>query len=372
MSDLGTSRPLALATRAALAAPVAVLAALPITAQSTTRVSVASDGTQGNHWVWTGLAISADARFVAFPSQATNLVPGDVNNNADIFVHDRLTAQTVRVTNDGYGLCEWPSLSADGRFVAYTSSIESLVLGDTNAVWDAFVCDRQTGATSRVSVATGGGQGDGPTRRASISGDGRFVAFASEASNLVPGDTNGASDVFVRDRQTLTTIRASVGPGGAQANGNCFQPAISSDGRFVAFESDATTLVAGDTSNGRDIFVHDLLTGATECVSVNPSGAPSGWNIWPSISDDGRFVAFESNAGDLVPGDTNETRDIFVRDRMLGRTERVNVSSSGQQTYGWPDYSDMPAISGDGRCVAFRSTADYLVPGGNATPQVFL
>src|SRR5437762_758323 len=218
-------------------------------AQTTVRVSVASDGTEGND-VSLGSALSADGRFVAFDSAATDLVAGDTNGVSDVFVHDRQTGTTERVSvasggaqgNGSSGLIGFafpPALSADGRFVAFVSAATDLVAGDTNGVSDVFVHDRQTGTTERVSVASGGAQGNGNSGGffavPALSAAGRFVAFQSAATNLVAGDTNGTTDVFVHDRQTCTTERMSVASGGAQGNGVSAGPALSADGRVVAF-----------------------------------------------------------------------------------------------------------------------------------------
>jgi len=230
--------------------------------QTTERVSVDSGGLQGNSWSSTP-SISSDGRFVAFRSVASNLVSGDTNSTWDIFVHDRQTSQTTRVSVDsgglqGNGRSQSTSISSDGRFVAFHSRASNLVPGDTNGTYDIFVHNRQTGQTTRVSVDSGGLQGNSLSEMSSISSDGRFVAFESYASNLVPGDTNGEADIFVHDRQTGQTTRVSVDSGGLQGNNHSDGPmSISSDGRFVAFQSEATNLVPGDTNGRTDIFVHD-------------------------------------------------------------------------------------------------------------------
>jgi Tol biopolymer transport system component len=281
------------------------------------RVSVASDGAQGNGDSFDN-SISADGRYIAFASRASNLVAGDTNGKQDIFVHDRLTGQTTRVSvasdgAQGNGDSGQPVISADGRFVAFYSSASNLVPGDTNGVEDVFVHDRLTGQTTRVSVASDGAQGNGPSWGPSISADGRFVAFESRASNLVPGDTNGTTDVFVHDRHTGQTMRVSVASDGREGNSYSWLARISADGRFVVFTSDASNLVAGDTNGTWDVFVHDRLTGQTTMVSVASDGTPgNGRSIGVSISGDGRFVAFMSEASNLVAGDTNGTWDVFV------------------------------------------------------------
>ena len=203
-----------------------------------------------------------------------------------------------------------PAISADGRFVAFSSDASNLVAGDTNGRGDIFVRDRLTGTTERLSLASDGTQAN---RLTSISADGRFVTFSSSASNLVAGDTNRQADVFVHDRLTSTTERVSVASDGTQANGDSSFPSISADGRFVTFVSRASTLVAGDTNSRDDVFVHDRQTGTTERVSVASDGTQGNRNSrFSSISADGRFVKFDSAASNLVAGDTNFTYDIFV------------------------------------------------------------
>ena len=246
------------------------------------------------------------------------------------------TTERVSVASDGTqadnisGRRGAPTSSADGRLVAFDSLASNLVPGDANGFDDVFVRDRATGTTQRVSVASDGTQGNNISSSPAISGDGRFVAFVSNASNLVPGDTSGVRDIFVHDRATGTTQRVSVSSSGAQGNGASggsgatndvatIAPAISADGRFVAFESLASNLVPGDTNGTRDVFVHDLQTATTERVSVggNKQQANSFSNP-ESINGDGRFVVFTSFASNLVKGDTNQQIDVFVRDRQPG------------------------------------------------------
>jgi Tol biopolymer transport system component len=180
--------------------------------------------------------------------------------------------------------------------------------------------------TRRISVGAGGQQANGTSFSPAISAGGRFVAFASWASNLVPGDTNGTWDVFVRDRVARVTRRVSVGPAGQQANRGGFDPAISADGRFVAFDSYSSNLVAGDTNGTNDVFVRDRKAQVTRRVSVGPGGQQENAESFrPAISAHGRFVAFKSEAWNLVAGDTNATYDVFVRDRHLHVTRRVSV-----------------------------------------------
>jgi Tol biopolymer transport system component len=202
-----------------------------------------------------------------------------------------------------------------------------VVAGFTNGLFDVFVRDRMLQVTRRVSVGPGGQQANNTSWQPAISADGRFVSFASYATNLVPGDTGGLADVFVRDRDAQVTQRVSVGPGGQQTNGgNSLVPVISAHGRFVAFTSFASNLVAGDTNNSPDVFVRDREAQGTQRVSVGPGGQQANNDSYSAaISADGRFVAFTSKASNLVAGDTNNARDVFVRDRMLQVTQRVSV-----------------------------------------------
>ena len=222
---------------------------------------------------------------------------------------------------------------------------------------------------TRLSVDSAGNQANDSSVNPSISADGRFVAFESNASNIVPGDTNNTSDIFVRDLSTNTTTRVSVDSAGNQANKVSSQPSISANGRFVAFYSDASNLVPGDTNNLADIFVRDLLTNTTTRVSVDSAGNQGNLvSSDPSISANGRFVAFQSQGSNVVPGDTNNTNDIFVRDLLTNTTTRVSVDSAGIL-----GESGIPSISADGPFVAFHSISSNIVPGQtNTTRQIFV
>lgn len=349
---------------------------------STTRVSVDSSGNQSSSYSYLP-AVSGDGRHVVFASLADNLVIGDGNGSWDVFVHDRQSGATTRVSvgaggieADGASL--EPDISDDGRFVAFSSSATNLVAGDSNGSDDVFVRDRQSGVTTRVSRASDGAQGDQYSLYPSLSADGRFVAFWSAAGNLVTGDSNGVDDGFVHDRQSGVTTRVSVASSGAQGNAASELPRISADGRFVAFDSLATQLVAGDRNGGRDVFVHDRQLSATERVPdvavPPPAGAPwlgdgVSWTRSRSLSADGRYLAFVSQATNLVVGDSFGQNDIFVRDLRAGITTRVSVDSSGTQANG---YSDSPSISAEGRYVAFQSNASNLVSGdSNGATDVF-
>jgi Tol biopolymer transport system component len=267
-------------------------------------------------------AISASGRFVAFQSEVPTLVAEDENLAMDIFVRDRKAGTIERVSlgpggsEATGGASENPAISANGRYVAFDSAATDLVGGDGNALLDVFVHDRKTGVTERVSVAATPVETDGDSRYASISGNGRYVAFQSNATNLVEDDGNGRVDAFVYDRKKKRTTRVSVADDGTEGDQGSFSPAISANGRIVAFEADATTLVAEDENAMADVFAHDRKQGVTTRLSVDSAGAEgSGDSYLPAISGNGRFVAFESGSPDLVPLDGNASKDVFVRDR---------------------------------------------------------
>ena len=331
----------------------------------TIRVSVSSAGVEGNSSSYFP-SISANGWYVAFESVASNLVSGDTNGESDVFVRDTLTNTTTRVSvpsdgGEGNDRSELPSISADGRYVTFDSAASNLVSGDMNGSGDVFVRDTLTNITTRVSVSSDGGEGNAFSGYPSISADGRYVAFSSDSSNLVSGDTNGRPDVFMRDTLMNTTTRVSVSSAGVKGNSSSYSPSISADGRYVAFVSDASNLVSDDTNAEDDVFVRDTLMNTTTRVSVSSAGI-EGNNIShsPSISADGRYVTFQSLASNLVSGDTNGNGDVFVRDTLTNITTRVSVSSDGVEgNY----HSSVPSISADGRYVTFGSGASNLISG---------
>jgi Tol biopolymer transport system component len=291
----------------------------------TTRVSVASDGTEGNAGS-TSPDFSANGRYVAFASEAENLVSSDVNGSRDIFVHDRQTGETslISVNSDGDQAKSGsaaPSISADGRYVAFSSSATNLVEDDLNFSGDVFVHDRQTEQTSRISVATDGTEANNGAGSPSISADGRYITFQSNASNLVSGDTNSSRDIFLHDRQSGETIRISVASDGTEGNEASSDGVISADGQYIAFYSEANNLVHADTNNDTDIFIHHIETGETSRVSLSHDNLPANGNSYsPGISNDGRYVSFFSYANNLVGGDTNSMSDTFVRDSAFNES----------------------------------------------------
>ena len=323
-------------------------------------------------------AISGDGRVIAFSSFATNLIVPDGPAYCDVFVHVRGHSLIFQISvsssgEQGNNVSNSPSISYDGRYVAFASLATNLVLGDTNDKRDIFIRDRLTEETERVSISSAGNQANNHCAYPSISADGRYVAFLSSANNLVANDTNDSQidNVFVRDRDTIATQLVSISSSGDQANGTCYQPMISADGRFVVFWSSASNLVPNDTNDNDDIFCHDRNTLITELVSVSSSEeqANSG-SFDPSISADGRYVAFSSYASNLVEGDTNSDIDVFVRDRHLTTTQRVSIAWNGEEA---DSDSSAPFISPDGDDVIFASYASNLVSNDtNGVADIFV
>jgi Tol biopolymer transport system component len=335
---------------------------------TTVRASLGPGGVQANQPSG-GPDVSADGRFVAFSSFATNLVAGDTNNQPDVFVRD-MQAGVTRLVSVGVGGARanggnsFPSVSADGRFIAFVSSASNLVANDTNGTADVFVRDMRSGVTRRMSVRTGGGQSNGFSDAPDISADGRYVVFASAATNLVAGDTNGFVDVFLRDRVGAVTIRVSVGPGGVPADGPVTQPVISADGTHVAFVSEATNLVATDTDADADVLVRNLVTDTNTRVSRRTDFLPGSFANEPAISANGNLVAFVSTSV-LAPGDTNGSLpDVYLRNVAAATDELI--------TPGANLHSANPAISATGQRVSFTSAATNLVPADtNNSDDVF-
>jgi len=409
----------------------------PIT---TTRVSVASDGTQANGDSGDPV-MSSDGRYVAFWSIASNLVAGDTNGYADIFVRDRQLGVTTRVSvaSDGAqsdGISTRPAISGDGRYVTFVSTASNLVSGDTNGVADLFVHDCLAGTIQRVSMAFDGSQANADSDDSAMTADGRYIAFTSYASNLVANDTNGGWDIFVFDQTTHATARVSVSSAGAEAmivGEGSFRPSISSDGRYVAFESGATNLVAAPNNGAIGAYVHDRSTGTTLCISPDPvdplypcmglapaissdgryvayatntfdrlagdplvlgynifvfdqttaaltrasltwrNEADAGTSLLPAISADGSAIAFSSSSSGLVDGDRNGGNDIFIRDMMNQVTGRASLPSGRGESFGTGADAERPALSGDGRRVAYASAATTLVPADtNQAHDIFV
>ncbi len=335
-------------------------------ADAVDNASVDTSETQANA-ATTGVAVSGDGRYIAFYSTATNLVAGDTNGQGDVFLRDTQTGTTTRVNVSSAGVeanglsYSNIAISDDGRYVAFRSAATNLVAGDVNARGDVFVRDTVLGTTTLVSVSTAGVQQDNNADDVEISADGRYVVFSTTSTNLVAGDTNGVEDIFIRDLLLNTTTRVSVDSAGTQGNAFAESPTVSSDGRYVTFDSSATNLVAGDVNGQRDVFLRDTVLGTTTLISVSTAGvqANSAGND-AKISNDGRYIAWDSLATNLVASDTNGTADIFVRDTLLNTTTRISVTSAGAQLTG---SSTSASISSDGRYIGFISSDNTLVAG---------
>ncbi|MFF1867790.1 TolB family protein [Kitasatospora herbaricolor] len=353
----------------------------------TERVSVGTGGVQGNAFSSSGVA-SADGRYIAFASDSDNLVPGDTNGAEDIFVRDRQTGRTERLTagdpaQQQPGGSDMPSISWDGRYVAFASGRSDLVPGDTNNAADIFVVDRWTGTTTRATVGADGGQADSASTRPVLSADGSKVGFTSRAGNLLPGApvraealagpqvtqvTQGADGpqidkprvypYYVRDLRAGRTVGGSVDAAGELIWANT--GSLSADGRYVVFSTNSETVTPGDTNHQIDVFVRDLATGRNQLVSAAADGTQGDGMSWDGvISADGRRVYFSSDATGLVPGDTNQAQDVFRRDLRTGRVERVSVAADGTQSTG---NSSGAVIDARGAAVLFSSDDGTLVP----------
>lgn len=333
---------------------------------------------------------SSDGRYTVFASDASNLVSGDTNGTRDIFLFDNQTNTTRRLNlsrqgEQTNGPSNRPVISADGCYVAFESTATNLILGDTNGFSDIFGVDVITGAIDMLSLDASGTRANNSNFRPSISSTGRYVSFESSATNLVSSGTSvGVSHIYVRDRDVsgsgtfdttgnISTVLVSQSSGGTAANGNSLQSVLSADGRYIAFASDATNLVSSDTNAVRDIFLRDRTGGTTTRVSVATGGtqATGGDSRTPSLSSDGRYIAFASSATNLASGDTNGVSDIFVHDRTTTTTQRISVSTSGTEAVdpsatGFKLGSINPSISSTGRYVAFASLANNLTAGDSA------
>ncbi|MDP8930743.1 MAG: DUF6531 domain-containing protein, partial [Actinomycetota bacterium] len=348
-----------LLTAAPLASPA--VASTP----TTTQVSLTVSGGQPNDNS-AARDITPDGRVVLFKSSASNLLGTSQSVGEQLYLRDMDTGAVERVSLNSTGeaanaAVAEGAVSADGRFAAFATAASNVVEGDGNGYSDIFVRDGSTGETQRVSVSSSGTEGDKASTSPSISADGRYVAFRSYATNLVPGDTNGTSDIFVHDGTTAQTSRVSVTSAGGQAElGHSYAPDLSASGQFVAFYSDASNLGGGLYE---DVFVHDRNTGVTELISVpDAASGAAGRGLWPSISSDGRFVAY-------VDGGHGNTFNVYRRDRHTGVILLTSINSGGAPVAG---SHKEPRISGDGRAVAFESDAALVAADANAYVDVYL
>jgi len=370
----------------------------------TTRISLHTDNYQGNansgldreEYEMYQVGISATGRYVAFSSDASNLVDDDTNTHNDIFLRDRDTDEdgdfdepgnvlTTRISMAYDGTQtngdSWEvSISYDGLYIAYSSDASNIISGDNNGAQDVFLYDSNTGQTELVSYVDNSSSiiGNNTSDHPFIAGLGRYVAFRSAASNLIPltGDLNTSTDIFVRDTLLDRTYRVSEATGGVEATDDSYAPTISEDGQFVAFGSIAIGMDAADWDAIRDVFVHDRATGITTLVSVNTGGFKGFDDSYtPFISGNGNFVTFASIAPNLdaITPDTNLLADIFVRDIGAATTTRVSVSFFGIEAMGGNSYS--PSISREGRYISFASESynlDVTLPDLNGRRDIFL
>jgi Tol biopolymer transport system component len=359
-----------LLTAAGVFAALALTAPAPAAAQQATRV-VEPNGAEGNGPVYFA-ATSSNGRWVVFSSDATNLVPNDTNGKTDVFRLDRQTGEIRRVSvnDDGVqadGRSFASGVSKDGRLVLFWSHASNLVANDTNAQPDVFIYDTVLHTPTRLSNALYGYQADGASRFPTMSEDGRWVAFVSTAWNIVDGDNNDLQDVFLLDRRTGLTTRIGQ-PAFGETNDDSGGAEITPNGRYVAFETRASNLVAGDTNGRIDGFVVDVARNTTTCVSVNDDGIiGNAESRSPIVSSNGRWVSFSSLATNLVAGDTNATSDSFIRDMRRGTIRRISVRNDGVQADGGSDRGVFDASS---RYVAFSSIASNLVTGQTDTNNV--
>ncbi|GAA2599248.1 PD40 domain-containing protein [Winogradskya consettensis] len=410
-----------------LTATGALVIALPAPAHAaviaTELVSVTADGTQGNE---NSILPSVDAagRFVVFKSAASNLASDDDNGKDDVFltdrdtgslelisrgadgrplpgdsgspkisadsrfityyswtgtsaeppkiyVYDRITQATEQIPTGTRGGM-FSTISGDGRYVTFASGSEDIVPDANGWYGDVFLHDRQTGDTRIVSSSADGTQGDRSSSNGVITADGRHVAFASSATNLVPGDTNDTEDIFLKDLDTGAVQRITVASDGSQLTDFWLysDPSVSADGRYVSYSTTAAFDPA-DTNDDIDVYLRDTATGTTTLISRRADGQPlsSGWASSPAVSGDGDSIAFWSNSGQIVAGDTNYTGDLFVYDRTSSTTERVSVTSTGTEA----DGADSGVLSHDGRLAFYRASAPNLVPNDtNGKDDIFV
>jgi len=336
------------------------------------RVSVDTNETQANS-NGQDASVSGDGRFVAFESNASNLVASDTNAARDIFVRDRVAGTTVRVSESSTGTAgnsdsTKATISHDGRYVVFASYASNLVSGDTNGAYDIFIHDLNTGTTTRASTTSSGGQISGGSDWPDISADGRFVLFQNSASNIdssISG-TPAAMQVYVKDMSTGSTHLLSKSTTGTYANGNTSLARISCDGGTVVYTSAATNLVSSDTNGYDDVFVVSLGWSGDKVTNVTSGG--NHHSTWPDISCNGNAIAFQSGAGNLTANDTIGP-DIFKYDRLSAVITKVSVYSNGNSA----NYSsNYPAISEDGHYVAFETDEPFESPDTSTSTDIYV
>jgi len=354
------------------------LAQLSAHAQSIVRVDVANDGSETSG-IAIFVDVSDDGTKVVFSSGVDGLDPGDANHQADILLRDVVAGTTVLVSvdsngNQGNNSCSRPRISGDGRCVAFESLANNLVDSDDNHHTDVFLRDLIAATTARVSVATDGSEANGENGIAAISGDGNRILFWSDATNLIPDDHNGRRDLFVRDVAAASTVRVDTADDGTEANQGAMFGSISRDGQIVMFTTAASNLVPGDTNGASDVFVRDLSTGTIVRASVDATGAEIPWGcgnpkadgFGNALSSDGRFVAFTTQQGDLIEDDDNYAYDVFLRDLVAGTTTIQSLDSDGSISASDSAKIDIgtfaTGVSDGGRFVLMEGAALTLAP----------
>lgn len=368
-----------------------VLCAMQASGQVTTIESLGANGVPGNGWSQDA-KFAREGRVIAFASNANNLVPGDTGGT-DVFVRDRTASTTIRVSERADGTAapgtHWqPDITPDARFIVWSSDATSLVqpatvgrqifLRDRDPDGNGIFDEAGHVTVELISVSGDGIPGNGASSMPAISGDGRLVVFQSDATNLASGDSNGATDIFVRDRVSQKTTLVSRAIGDASGAGLSNVPNISRDGAYVIFQSNAPDLVPGDTNATTDVFRYAIASGVTQTVSVTAEGAPliggsvlgSEAVVGPCLSGDGRHIVFQSTASNAVSGDANGQIDILAKDMVTGRVALISMRANGEQTQ-YPCVS--PTISVDGRYVVFGTQDPLVVPGDtNRRQDLFL
>jgi Tol biopolymer transport system component len=327
-------------------------------------VSFSTSGAQGDGGSRYG-RMSPSGRFVTFISTAQNFVtPSEIDSHEDVFLRDRTAGTTTKISvspsgGASDGVSYLPDLSDDGNRVVFQSGAENLVAVDGNGVFDVFVRDLAQGTTLLLSRSTGGGGGNKDSYQPSISNDGRFVAFTSDANDLVAGDTNNRADVFLYDLQTATLERISLGPNGIEGDGHSREASISGDGGVVIFASSATNLVAGDTNAWQDIFERDTALNTTALLSKSQGGALPNYSSFSSaLSVDGRYATFTTGATNITSPPTQQPVGMVRVDRASGAVVPVALSGCNVPL----TMMTSPAISPDGSIVAFASRSALVVP----------
>jgi len=350
-------------------------AAAPARAQVTSLVSIAENGTQSDADVMPG-DVSNDGRFVVFTTTSKKLVPGTTTSKQHVYLVDRATGavELISVGNDGAEANQdalRPRISGDGRWVVFETLASNLDQDDTNGRLDCYLYDRDEEWLERVSLGANDGEGNGDSFRPVVSDDGDWILFSSFANNLITGDDNGTADVFIRDRQTGTTRLVSSALDGTVASDYSEAADLSADGRYALFQSAAKDMVAGSIAGWNKIMLRDLQLGVTEQASLQSDGLfPAGECRFARMSADARWITFASSVHTIVPGDSNQREDVFLRDRQLATTERVNIGPNGEQDDVGGSYA---RPSDDGRFILFESSATVFAPSDtNDNGDVFL